>query len=72
MGFDPDDFLAKAAAAGDALLGRKPRDRKTPLPVIRGRTINNVFYVRADDVADALEAQAPITNRRLIDRLRKR
>lgn len=41
-----------------------------PLPQIRSRKIDGHLFLRAEDVADALEAQAPTTNRRLIDRLR--
>lgn len=42
-----------------------------PLPQIRGRVIDGVLYVRADDVADALATQAPGVNRRLIAKLRR-
>lgn len=58
--------------------GRAPRPAPTtrkparPLPQIRGRVIDGVLYVRAGDVADALESQAPRVNRRLIDKLRRK
>ncbi len=41
-----------------------------PLPQIRGRRESGVLWVRAEDVADALEVAAPETNARLIKKLR--
>lgn len=43
---------------------------KKPLPKIRGRREGDVLWVRAQDVAEALEAFAPETNARLIRKLR--
>ena len=42
-----------------------------PLPQIRGKRVDGVLYLNADDIADALASQAPVTNRRLIDRIRR-
>lgn len=44
---------------------------KPSLPQIRSRRLDGVLYVRAADVADVLEQQAPGTNRPLIDKLRR-
>lgn len=66
------------------LFGGSPRPRPTsssgpervgtppakPLPQIRGRREGDVLWVRADDVADALESQSAKTNARLIAKLR--
>lgn len=58
------DMLGKASA--EAFYGKQAK----PLPQIRGKEIGGVFYVRAEDVADALESQdcAP----RLVKKLRRR
>lgn len=48
------------------------RTGPTPLPQIRGKEIGGVLYVRAEDVADALESQAPRSCARLIAKLRRR
>jgi hypothetical protein len=58
----------------DTFFNGRPTNSSTPaakpLPQIRGKKIDGVLYVRAEDVADALESQAPAANRRLIDKLR--
>jgi hypothetical protein len=60
----------------DDLFGAAPRpapkaNKPTrPLPQIRGRREGGVLWVRAEDVADALESQAPTVNARLIAKLR--
>lgn len=41
-----------------------------PLPQIRGKQIDGVLYVRAEDVADALESQKAAP--RLVAKLRRR
>lgn len=56
---------AAKAAARDA---KKPTTK--PLPQIRGKHIDGVLYVRAEDVAAALEVQAPAACTRLIRKLR--
>jgi hypothetical protein len=48
----------------------KPEPEARPLPQIRGHRHEGVLWVRAEDVADALESQAPTTNARLIKKLR--
>ena len=48
----------------------QPEGERKPLPQIRGRREDGVLWVRAEDVADALEAAAPETNARLIKKLR--
>jgi hypothetical protein len=40
-----------------------------PLPQIRGKAIDGVLYVRAEDVADCLGELGASTNRRLIAKL---
>ena len=47
------------------------RKSESPLPRIRSHHRDGVLYVRADDLADALEAQAPEVNARLIAKLRR-
>jgi hypothetical protein len=47
-----------------------PRPVSNPMPAIRGRKEDGVLWVRAEDVADALEALSPTTNARLIKKLR--
>ena len=60
-----DDAFRKAKAAKDH------RDSSpTPLPQIRGKRIDGVLYVHAEDVADALAQLAPAVNKRLIDKFR--
>jgi hypothetical protein len=50
---------------------RKPAsDNQRPLPSIRGKRIDGELYVLASDVAAALATQAPVTNQRLIAKLR--
>jgi hypothetical protein len=56
---------AAKAAAEDAKKNR-------PLPQVRGKTINGVLYVRAEDIADALDTLAPTANKPLIDKLRRK
>jgi hypothetical protein len=51
---------------------KRAKATQKALPLIRGKSIDGVFYVRAEDVADALESQAPPVNRRLIDKLRRK
>jgi hypothetical protein len=43
-----------------------------PLPQVRGRVIDGIYYVRGEDIADALDSQAPRVNKPLIDKLRAR
>lgn len=69
FGTDPgqimDDFFAKQNRA------KAHRDASpAPLPQIRGKRIDDVLFVNADDVADALAQLAPAVNKRLIDKLR--
>lgn len=77
MSFDPDIFgglfgPTARARADDAI--RRPAapapKPARPLPQIRGRRDDGVLWVRAEDVADALESQAPKVNARLIAKLR--
>ena len=65
LGSFPDPMAELAEAV-------KRRKASQALPLIRGKSIDGVFYVRAEDVADALESQAPTVNRRLIDKLRRK
>lgn len=54
-----------------AAFTKKPQPKNlTPMPQIRGKQIDDVLYVRASDVADALEVLSATTNKRLIDKLR--
>ena len=66
--FDVSRFLRSNAMSEQA---PPPRPTPKPLPQVRGKRIEGELYLRADDLADALESQGPKTNRRLIDRLRK-
>lgn len=60
-----DDAFRKAKAA------KAHRDASpAPLPQIRGKRIDDVLYVHAQDGADALAQLGPTTNKRLIDKLR--
>lgn len=45
-------------------------DEPKPLPQIRGRREGGALWVRAEDVAAVLEAQAPVAAARLIKKLR--
>lgn len=45
-------------------------ESKPPLPQIRATCINGVWFVRAEDVADALDRCSSKTNERLITKLR--
>ncbi|SRR6266542_6048322 len=67
-----EDFLSSLGRGVDNAFGAEKKKENKPIPPIRGKVIDNVFYVRADDVADALESQAPVINRRLIDKLRRK
>ncbi|TKJ24347.1 hypothetical protein [Blastococcus sp. CCUG 61487] len=49
--------LGQAAAAAQRDTKKKPT--RGALPPIRGKRIDGVLYVRADDVADALQSQVP-------------
>lgn len=60
-------------AAREALANSKKRSTTVPdkpLPQIRGKQIDGVLYVRADDVADALDSQQAAP--RLVAKLRRR
>lgn len=62
-----DTPLGKAARAAERDAKKKPTK---PLPQIRGKHVGGVLYVRAEDVADALESQVPTAAARLIAKLR--
>lgn len=66
------DDLMSGFFGGKPTVPATPRTSEKPVPQIRGKEINGVLYVRADDVADALESQAPGPCRRLIAKLRRR
>lgn len=70
--FDPD-FLDRffGPSTNEAPARPAPKPEPKPLPQIRGKRIDDVLYLHAGDLADALESQSPKTNRRLIDRLRR-
>jgi hypothetical protein len=68
-GFDQTD-LGRAAAAARKDAKRPGPKAPVPLPQIRGKRIDDVLYVRAEDVADALEQLAPTTTQKLITKLR--
>lgn len=55
-------------AAADAARRKGTTDK--PLPALRGKRIDGVLYIRAEDLADALESQAPKQCDRLIKKLR--
>lgn len=52
--------------------GPKVKGAKKPTSQIRSKTLDGVLYVRADDVADALERDAPTTCASLIQKLRRK
>lgn len=60
-----ENFFGKATTPNS-----KPKPEARPIPPIRGKRIDGVFYVRAEDIANALESQAPEINKRLIAKLR--
>lgn len=67
------DDLFDSFLGGGASTSRAPKEtdaHKRPLPPIRGKRIDGELYVLAADVAAALATQAPVTNKRLIDKLR--
>jgi hypothetical protein len=63
--------LGRAARAARADAKKPAPGKPKPLPTIRGKRIDGVLYVCAEDVADALELQTPVAAKRLIDKLRK-
>lgn len=66
-----DDIFGDFLNAGQRTkAGATPKPVTKPLPQIRGRHQDGVLWVRAEDVADALESQAPKANARLIAKLR--
>jgi hypothetical protein len=66
-----DPSTAEAMRRGFENARRAEREaEKKPLPRIRGRREDGALWVRAQDVADALEAFAPETNAPLIKKLR--
>lgn len=84
-GFDKEfDRIMSASGLGDAFDGilgspfgdrirppQRPAGRTDkPLPQIRGKQIDGVMYLRAEDVADAMEAGAPKACARLIAKFR--
>jgi hypothetical protein len=67
-----DEFIRNPAAQGKSrpAESQTPKPVTNPMPAIRGRREDDVLWVRAEDVADALEALSPTTNARLIKKLR--
>jgi hypothetical protein len=64
--------LGQAARAAERDARKPAQSAPKPLPQIRGKIIDGVFYVRAEDMASCLEATVPSQARRLIAKLRQR
>jgi len=69
-GFAATDLGRAAAAARKDAKKPTPANPSAELPQIRGKRINGVLYVRAEDVADALQRTVPTEAARLIRKLR--
>jgi len=69
--FAASDLGRAAAAARRDAAKPAPDNPDAQLPQIRGKQIDGTLYVRAEDVANALERSSATSARKLIARLRR-
>ena len=69
-GFEATELGRAAAASRKDAAKPTPANPDAQLPQIRGKRIDDVLYVRAEDVAEALQRIVPTEASKLIKKLR--